>query len=155
MRALIETCDRRSKSARWRQRSAISGVLLGSLIALLAACGGDGDDPPDGGDVPMFPPLPESDSTVLAMFEAWERECVRWIRADCRRSAECGIRPSSDCYGDDVQLREDCVDLIGGECESPDPASFSRCRTRTDTETCEEFCDSSFCFSFCFYNCLD
>ncbi len=120
-------------------------TIVLSAILLVSACG-EGE----------YEGIRPSDPEVLASFEEWERECVRWIRSDCYKAEACEIEPASDCSDRDVTLRDTCRGMAAeGSCSAPNPESFERCRTRTEGETCEEYCDGGFCFNFCFFSCLD
>jgi hypothetical protein len=120
-------------------------VVAGMLVA--AGCGGE-EEEHEG-------PVPSSDPEVLATYEAWERECILWIRTGCHKAQGCAITPASNCWDSDAELRAECRAMVEGECQMPDPESFERCGDRTANESCQEYCDGGYCFDFCFYSCLD
>lgn len=145
------------------------------LLVLLTACFDDsvphwdaGVNPRDGGastrydagtvsrDAGVRGPVAESDPGVVSTFQAWERECVGWLRSDCKKAQSCDIRPASDCWSNDHVLRGKCREMAAeSNCNSPSPRSFTSCRERTEQKTCQEYCSSTFCFNFCFFTCLD
>lgn len=139
--------------------SAVCALALGLALAACAGREGDGGDGNEGDGNEGEGGLAASDPAVLATFEPWEADCIRWLRAGCLKSDACDLPLSTDCDDDDEELRFACNDMVEGDdetpCAAPDPQSFVDCQARTEAETCQEYCDSEFCFDFCFFSCLD